>query len=110
MLGGVLERTLEESGKVVPGEREFAWIARGSFEILLAANKDAVGPDPEDEPAAEPAGDDEDGDDNLDEEGGDDEAEEGRELDDDLIDLDDEWDEKDSEDDDKHDSPRKFYE
>ena len=103
MLGGVLELDLEESGEVTRGDREFEWLAPTAFEVSLAANKDAVDPDPEDEPQDEFEDDDED----LDDE--DLEDDDDIDDDDDLIDLDDEWDEKDD-DGDKHDSPRKFYE
>ncbi len=107
MLGGVLELTLEESGEIAQDDREFEWLAPSALEVRLASRKDAVDPDPEDEPVDEVEDDDEDLDD---EDYEDDEDDEGRELDDDLIDLDDEWDEKDTDDDDKHDSPRRFYE
>ena len=103
MLGGVLELELEEIGEVTRGDREFEWLAPAAFEVSLAAKKDAVDPDPEDEPD-DPVEDDDD----LDDDDLDDDDEDDIDDDDDLIDLDDEWDGKD-EDEDKHDSPRKFF-
>jgi hypothetical protein len=119
MWGGVLEPALEEAMEGELSDREFAWEAPGVYPqpggtlVVMAAKKKPVD-NPREDPEDDPGDDDLAADEEL-EEVDEDELEAGGganedypEVDDDLIDLDDEWDEQDE--DEKHDSPRKFYE